>query len=437
MSKNAKSIKDQLRTIGRFPKFFALFGASSLVLPIFSYAATAATVNPSGVLAPNLQVQVLNDARNARVVRGFVVSPASLVSKLGRNGAVRISTHYSALLYSNKSHRGVTAVATSSSTSTTVVAPTPTTTVAPTTTTTTSSARTSSAPTSTATTSPATIAAPATTTTVAPVTTTTAAPAPTTTVAPAPTTTTTAAPAPTTTTTVAPATTTSGAPQPVNGVAGSWKMVFDSEFNGSSLDPSQWSAGWYGSGITPGVNSIEQDCMDPSLVNVSGGVLTLSAIAKQETCGGVTQPYASSIVTTNGKFSFTYGFMEAKIWMPGNGSISDWPAFWAVGQNWPTNGEIDVVEGLGGSAQVHFHYAGGTLGPLTGTGTYTGGWHTFGADWEPGSITFYYDGVDIGSFTNGITSAPMNLILDMAVSSESPAVAPAAMKVDYVRVWQH
>ncbi|HEY5120316.1 MAG TPA: hypothetical protein VII84_01965, partial [Acidimicrobiales bacterium] len=61
MTKSAKSIKNQWKTVGRFPKFFALFGASSLILPIFSYAAAGATVHPSGVLAA--RVQVLNDAR--------------------------------------------------------------------------------------------------------------------------------------------------------------------------------------------------------------------------------------------------------------------------------------------------------------------------------------------------------------------------------------
>src|ERR1035437_8243590 len=46
----------------------------------------------------------------------------------------------------------------------------------------------------------------------------------------------------TTTTSVAPS-----SPQPVGDLAGPWNLVFDSEFNGSSLDASQWSTGWFGS----------------------------------------------------------------------------------------------------------------------------------------------------------------------------------------------
>jgi beta-glucanase (GH16 family) len=276
---------------------------------------------------------------------------------------------------------------------------------------------------------------PPTTTTTLPADTTTTLPAGTITTLPTPTTT---LPTLTTTTTVRATTTTvvSNSPQPVGNISGNWNLAFGSEFNGPALDSSQWSTGWFGSGITKGINSAEIECMDPSQVTIANGALNLTAIAKTETCSGVTQPYTSGMVTTNGRFNFTYGFMEARIWLPGTTSISDWPAFWADGQSWPTNGENDVVEGLGGIAQAHFHNASGALGPLTGRGTFTGGWHTFAADWEPGSVTYFYDGVKLGSFTSGITSAPMYLILDMAVSGSS-VFTPATMKVDYVRVWQH
>ena len=107
MTNNAKSIKNQLKAVGRLPKFFALFGVGSLVLPIFSYGATAATVRPSSVLSSG--VQILNDARNSRTIEVFNISATTLVSKLGPNGAMHTSTHYSALLYSRKSYLGVTA----------------------------------------------------------------------------------------------------------------------------------------------------------------------------------------------------------------------------------------------------------------------------------------------------------------------------------------
>ncbi|MGO9956541.1 MAG: family 16 glycosylhydrolase, partial [Solirubrobacteraceae bacterium] len=225
-----------------------------------------------------------------------------------------------------------------------------------------------------------------------------------------------------------------------NGIAGNWSTIFDDEFGGSALDTSNWSTGWFGSGLTDGANTLEQDCYSPSEVSVSGGALTLSAIADSQTCGGVTQPYTSGMITTDGKFQFTYGAFEARVWTPGSGStIADWPAFWADGQNWPTDGEVDVLEGMQGKACYHFIYPGNNPGGCTTVAGAAAGWHTYAADWEPGSITYYYDGTRVWQQSTGVTSSPMYLILNLALSTgiSAPDVAPAQMKVDYVRVWQH
>ena len=232
-----------------------------------------------------------------------------------------------------------------------------------------------------------------------------------------------------------------GDPTPRSGDQEKWGAKSSSRsaerrFNGSSLDTTQWSTGWFGSGITQPVNSAEQECYAPTQVSVANGELDLMAIAEAETCGRVTRPYASGIVTTDGLFSFTYGYMEARIWLPGSSEIADWPAFWADGQNWPVDGENDVLEGLGGQTCAHFHNPAGGPGACA-SGDFAGGWHTFAADWEPGSITYYYDGTEIWQDTSGITSAPMYLILNLALDGSPSNTVPATMRVDYVRVWQH
>ena len=171
---------------------------------------------------------------------------------------------------------------------------------------------------------------------------------------------------------------------------------------------------------------------------VGGGELDLNLIAQPETCGGVSRPYASGMVNTNGKFAYTYGYLEARVWLSGSGAISNWPAVWTDGQSWPTDGELDVIEGLSGQACWHFHDPQGGPGDCS-SATYTGGWHTFGADWEPGVVTYYYDGHNIGTINTGITSSPMYLILNLAADNgnSGPLQAPATMRIDYVRVWQH
>lgn len=223
------------------------------------------------------------------------------------------------------------------------------------------------------------------------------------------------------------------------GMPGSWNLLFDDEFNGTSLNTSNWSTGWFGSGITGTVNpSLESDCYDPSQDVVSGGALTISAVQQSETCDGAIEPDSSGLISTNGKFQFTYGAFEARIWMPGSGStVADWPAFWADGQDWPADGEIDVAEGLSGQVCYHFHYPGGGPGGCRTVANAAGGWHTYAADWEPGSITYYYDGQEVWQDTTGVTSAPMYLILGLGVPSSGPVTVPASFKVDYVRVWQH
>jgi beta-glucanase (GH16 family) len=239
-----------------------------------------------------------------------------------------------------------------------------------------------------------------------------------------------------------------------NGVPGTWTLIFDDEMNGTALDTTKWSTGWFGTGITSGVAASEDDCYDPVQVVEANGELDLNLIAKQEQCGGTTKDYATGFVTTNGLFSYAYGFVEARIWLPGSGSIVDWPSFWQDGQDWPANGELDVLEGLSGSACAHWHGPTGDgtgYGPNGGSGcpggTFTGGWHTFGADWEPGIVTWYYDGQSIGCVESAgsdcggqshdatITGDPQYLILGLGVGS--PAVAPATQRNDYVRVWQH
>ncbi len=244
--------------------------------------------------------------------------------------------------------------------------------------------------------------------------------------------------------TPAPPTSSAGRTPMPTGVPGDWTLKFDGEFNGTSLDTTKWSTGWYGSGITAPANEQENDCYDPAQVTEGGGVLSLGLIQKTETCGD-NEPNAAGLVSTAGKFSFTYGFIEARVWLPGvpghPGEVANWPGVWADGQNWPQDGEIDIAEGIGGQVCAHLHSAVNPegIGPGGGTGcpsgTYTDGWHTFAANWEPGSITYYYDGVDIGRVTSGVTSAPMFLVLDYATLSA--AAMPATMKVEYMRVWQH
>lgn len=226
-------------------------------------------------------------------------------------------------------------------------------------------------------------------------------------------------------------------PQPVGQTAG-WNTIFSDEFNLATLDGTKWTPGWFGTGITGPVNSAETACYDSAQVGQPGdGNLHLHLIAQQNICSGSTRPYTGSLVSSNGKFQYTYGYVEFRAFLPAAsaGVMANWPAVWSDGQSWPTDGENDTMEGLSGKACYHFPTAPGNPGGCA-AGDFTG-WHTFGSDWEPGSVTYYYDGVQVGQITTGITSSPQYLILDNSQGTYGgPTAVPSDMLVDYVRVWQ-
>ena len=121
--------------------------------------------------------------------------------------------------------------------------------------------------------------------------------------------------------------------------------------------------------------------------------------------------------------------LSEQISLPCNtaGQIENWPAFWLVTTgSWPAGGEIDIMEGLSGSAAWHYHYlnssgtpssVGGPVSGFSGCGT-----HTYAVDWTTAAITFYYDGKEAGRVTPAeigvrIASGPMYLINNYAASS--------------------
>jgi hypothetical protein len=294
-------------------------------------------------------------------------------------------------------------------------------------------------PTTTVTTVTRTIVKPASTVIVTTVTTVTAHPASTTTVVAHAT----APPPPTTTTTVRTTTTTiptptassNGAiPNAPASLGAPATMVLDDEFDTGSLNTSLWSPDWWASGnVSNGTNMLSS--------NVSVGPNGLALQLNSPQSGGLVSTNPDDGVPGHTGFQIAPTatkpvFVEFKATLPAdaNGTVANWPALWMDGQDWPVDGEIDLMEGGGGYTAFHVHYGTGASTAQGATVNDLAGTHTYGVLWTTTGFTFLYDGAVVGTVNVALTS-PEYLLMENSYNGADPTVFPTTMYVRYVRVW--
>ncbi len=211
--------------------------------------------------------------------------------------------------------------------------------------------------------------------------------------------------------------------------------------------------------------------------NEGDGVLRITASYEDNGyvyAGEGSKKYTSARIrttsATEGLFNTTYGYIESRIALPATQGA--WPAFWMLPQSteiyggWPVSGELDIMETTGlntdqacgtlhWGAPAHVYKGSGYV-DLDSDITY---FHTYAVDWQPGQITWYYDGKAIKTLSNwesGFAGAsdslsfdapfdqPFYILLNLAVDSgQFGGSANKAnfkddinMYVDYVRCYQ-
>jgi beta-glucanase (GH16 family) len=232
-----------------------------------------------------------------------------------------------------------------------------------------------------------------------------------------------------------------------------WELIFTDEFNGSELDPDKWNTcyPWMvdGEGGCTNSGNNEMQWYQPDEVFVQDGALRLRA---QERSVKEAFPYTSGMVTSHEKFSFEYGYVEARIMSPTGKGL--WPALWMMPEagHWPP--EIDILEILGDkprTAHTTLHYTpDGTTLSSQGSSyfgpDFSADFHTFGFLWEPHLLVWYIDGVERFAVERegiNIPQEPFYLLANLAVGGNWPGAPdentqfPAYYLIDYIRVFSN
>jgi beta-glucanase (GH16 family) len=241
-----------------------------------------------------------------------------------------------------------------------------------------------------------------------------------------------------------------------------WNIVWDDEFNGTSIDTNIWAFETGNGGSNPGWGNQEREYYTSRTNNayVDGNGL-LHIVAQQESMGGFN--FTSARMKTEWLYSTpTYGHIQWRAKLPTGYGM--WPALWMMGTNidsvnWPTCGEIDVVENPGNPTfnQSSLHSGTDYQHVISQTGYYyfTGGdsitnFHTYEMDWSASSIQFFVDGNLYETQSGGPPfNAPFFFLMNLAVGGTYPGTVgvpdsniiasntfPKEILVDYVRVYE-
>ena len=219
-----------------------------------------------------------------------------------------------------------------------------------------------------------------------------------------------------------------------------YRLVWEDEFAGKSLDSSKWKPRALG---PRGPAFVSEDAIE-----VRDGYLWLWA--KKDASGRM----LASAVGTMDRFEPRYGYFECRAQVQKSPGV--WAAFWiqskdiARGEDPAVFGaEIDIMEcfrKLGPdivSHNVHWAYGPnqkstrGMQSTLPGLST---GFHTFALEWTPDKYVFFVDGMKFYEVSAGISRIPEYLILSMEYPNDPKDLArtlfPDVFVVDWVRVWQ-
>lgn len=174
--------------------------------------------------------------------------------------------------------------------------------------------------------------------------------------------------------------------------------------------------------------------------------------------------YTSASLTTKGLHSWQYGRFEVKARIKTENGL--WPAIWFVGikGEWPSNGEIDLMEYYNGNILANACWGTKTQWQAKWDSSkkpvasfkdpaWDDKFHTWRMDWDKDSIKLYIDDIllntiDVTQTINPTDRGPKNpfrqahqMLLNLAIGGQaggdpSKTAFPTKYEIEYVRIYQ-
>jgi beta-glucanase (GH16 family) len=245
-----------------------------------------------------------------------------------------------------------------------------------------------------------------------------------------------------------------------------YHLVWHDEFDvDGAPDPKNWK---FETGF---VRNEEDQWYQADNATVSGGMLVIEGRKERVTNPSYTgsgdwktsrqyAEYTSSSLSTSGLQSFQYGRFEMRARIPTSAGM--WPAWWTLGVSgeWPSNGEIDIMEYYSGKVLANVACGTSTrweakwdsqTKSLSSLGAgWSSAFHVWRMDWDAQNIALYMDDeamntAALSSMLNADGSSPFKqkeyMLVNLALGgnnggSLSGSTFPVRYEVDYIRVFQ-